>query len=547
MAGNDNHIKEWAERLEAGERDDDLLALAARLERAGLDEPTAPSVEFRRQLRRDLLNQFETTADRPARRLWRFAGSVAAIGLLAVIVVATWLSMSSARRNIPGDAPMVTGMSTPVYIPTAPVDAAALGSYGVSAPNGLEAGRTLEVTAYWHIPNDLSAAGAFAQVYNDAGQVVAEADGPIKGLGSEAYEATLVIQLPDTLPDGGYTVVFGLLDAAGGRLPLYDFVRSTVIYEESTSPLIVGSAAPAGGAVTETAITPVPSSPSGYTFLDYSVSGGIVTETIETLGETQTSNMLVPGMDVVITTRWSLPLDAEDVTAFVHLVREGNPIIAQSDAPIQVATPSDGRPSEATLTLSLPADLAPGLYQLVGGLYETATGTRLPFSTTEGETTLVTLGEYEVSDGGKPYLEEMSETIERLQSENTTPIPNLDEAERDTLVVREVSPPNGAALGGTAPVDFVVTIDYALVSQPQAILEVRVVDLQGEDGRGVGLATVDNILQGTGTTTVVVVVDFGKELAGSTELGLWLQFKPDMTAPPILIEMPEDYRWRYIR
>jgi hypothetical protein len=115
------------------------------------------------------------------------------------------------------------------------------------------------------------------------------------------------------------------------------------------------------------------------------------------------------------------------------------------------------------------------------------------------------------------------------------------------LVVREVSSPNGAALGGTAPVDYVVTINYALVSLPQAILEVRVVDLGGERGRGVGLVTVDNIFQGTGTTTVVVVVDFGKELADATELGLWLQFKPDATAAPVLIEMPEDYRWRYIR
>jgi hypothetical protein len=133
------------------------------------------------------------------------------------------------------------------------------------------------------------------------------------------------------------------------------------------------------------------------------------------------------------------------------------------------------------------------------------------------------------------------------ESENVTPVANVDEAQDDMLVVREVSPPNGAALGGTAPVDFVITIDYALISLPRAILEVRVVDLEGEDGRGVGLATVDNILQGTGTATVVVVVDLGKELAGSTELGLWLQLKPDATSAPILIEMPEDYRWRYIR
>jgi hypothetical protein len=548
MAENKNTLREWSERLEAGERDDELLEVAAWLERASIDEPSAPSVEFRRQLRRDLLNQYETMADRPVSRLWRLAGSVAAIGLLAVVVVATWLSMSSAGRNIPGDAPVVTGMPTPVYIPTAPVDAAALGSYGVNAPDGLEAGRELEVTAHWHIPGDLGGTAAFAQLRNSAGQIVAEASGTLMDLGGEIYKAGLLMRLPDSLPDDNYTVIFGLLDAAGGRLPLYDFVHSTVIYEEATSPLIVGATESASGATTETAITPAPSTPLGYTFIDYSVSGGIVTETTQTdSGESQTQFLLVPGLNVEVITRWSRPLNAGNVEAFVHLTQGSDTIIAQSDAPVRIEANSDEQTAEVTLTLAIPADLAPGEYQLVGGLYDTATGTRLSFSTADGEVTLVEMGEYVISDGGNPYLEEMNATVEGLQDENATPVFNIEEAQGDMLVVREVSPPNGAALGGTAPVDFVVTIDYALVSLPQAILEVRVVDLQGESGRGVGLATVDNILQGTGTTTVVVVVDFGKELAGSTELGLWLQFKPDAAAAPALIEMPEEYRWRYIR
>ncbi len=112
MAKNKNSMREWSEQLEGGARDEELLAVAARLERAGLDEPTAPSIEFRRQLRRDLLNQYEITADRPAGRLWRFAGSVAAIGVLAVIVITTWLSMSSTGRTSFGGAPNIGPAAT---------------------------------------------------------------------------------------------------------------------------------------------------------------------------------------------------------------------------------------------------------------------------------------------------------------------------------------------------------------------------------------------------------------------------------------------------
>jgi hypothetical protein len=410
----------------------------------------------------------------------------------------------------------------------------------------------LEVTAFWHIPGALNGTAAFAQLRNDAGQIVAEASGILMDVGSENYKAVLLMRLPNSLPDGGYRVVFGLLDETGARLPLYDFVRSSVIFEYAADPLTVGAIGPADSAPSEAGPVATGMPPDGgrYSFLGYSISGGIVTETTQTDGgEVQTQSLLVPGMDVEVITLWSLPADAGDVTAFVHLVREGNPIVAQSDAPIRAATAADGEPAEAILTLNLPADLAPGAYQLVGGLYEAATGARLPFNTEEGEVTLIEIGEYVVSNGGNASLEEMDETIERLQreSENVTPVANVDEALDDMLVVREVLPPNGAAIGGTTPVDFVVTVDYALISLPQAILEVRVVDLEGEDGRGVGLATVDNILQGTGTATAVVVVDLGKELSGSTELGLWLQLKPDAASAPILIEMPEDYRWRYIR
>lgn len=570
MAENKNTMREWSERLEVGKRDDELLEVAARLERAGRDEPSAPSVEFRRQLRRDLLNQYETAADKPARRLWRLAGSVAAVGLLAVIVIITWLSMSSAGRTIPGDAAVAGGAATPVNIaiapwlslppggtttdmniPTAPVPAASLGAYGISAPNGLAPGQPLEVTARWHIPAELGAAGAFAQIHNDAGQIVADASGPIQALGSEVYEFNLAIPLPDTLPDGSYTVLFGLLDAASARLPLYDLVNSAVIYEESSSPLVVGPAQPTGSEATEMPITPTPPL-SGYTLLDYSVTGGIVTETMETdSGETQTQSLLVPGMTVEVVTRWSRPTDAGDMTAFVHLVQSGDAIVAQSDAPVSVEANSDGQAAEVTLTLVIPADLAPGEYQLVGGLYDMASGARLPFSTAEGEVTLVVMGEYVVSEGGDSNLDQMNEAVIELQDENQSLItlqpPN--EAGNNLVTVIDVEPAAGTVVSGTAPIHFRITLSYSLDSLSSAFLEARVVEPAAGDGRQLGKATAD--LSGrNGALELEIVVDptstlYG--LSGPADLGLEFEIRPDAAgeAIPFVIETPGDVHWRY--
>lgn len=111
------------------------------------------------------------------------------------------------------------------------------------------------------------------------------------------------------------------------------------------------------------------------------------------------------------------------------------------------------------------------------------------------------------------------------------------------LIVRDVTPAGGTIISGTSPIDFTVTVDYVLGSLLEATLEVRVTDLQGESGRGVGLA-VREIYQGTGGATLVISVD-PAELPNATDLGLWLQIKPDGSSTPIAIDMPEEYRWRY--
>jgi len=89
---------------------------------------------------------------------------------------------------------------------------------------------------------------------------------------------------------------------------------------------------------------------------------------------------------VNVTLRWATDgYPDADYTVFLHLVPadDGEQVVAQGDAP-----PLDGRwPTslwrpgaelDDTHTIPLPADLPPGVYRLLVGLYDPVTGARLP-------------------------------------------------------------------------------------------------------------------------------------------------------------------------
>ena len=395
MAMDKNDLGKWADRMEDGERDDELLAVAAELERAGLNEPSAMPLEFRRQLRRDLLNQFEASAESPVRRLWRLAASTLAVGLLGALVFALWMSMSSAGRDTPG-------------VPAVVVDATA---------------------------------------------------------------------------------------------------------------------------------TPLP---SGYVFLDYSLGGGLISGALESKPGEQASPALLPGRAAEIITHWSPPAKAGPIPLFsIHLLDDQGNTVAQADAPLEAMAHVAGQMAEAIVMLDIPAGLAPGVYTMDGGLFDKATGARLTFDTPEGEVSLF--------------------RAEFVVAENSA-------EENDQLKVVDVQPVVGTLLTGTEPLQFNITVEHALSSLPQAILEVRVMaftgkivrgsgsydgsdytilwtEIENNGGRSVGLTTVD-LDQGVSRSTIEVEVNT-EELLGLTNLGLWLQIKPDASSPPLLIEMPDEYHWRY--
>ena len=92
------------------------------------------------------------------------------------------------------------------------------------------------------------------------------------------------------------------------------------------------------------------------------------------------------GDDLTWTLRWQATAPVSfDYTAFVHLLDDAGNKVAQLDwQPHDTAglLPATAwpvrRPVVDTQTLAVPADLPPGTYRLIGGLYNWQDGTRLP-------------------------------------------------------------------------------------------------------------------------------------------------------------------------
>lgn len=105
---------------------------------------------------------------------------------------------------------------------------------------------------------------------------------------------------------------------------------------------------------------------------------------LQLLGMDQLSTRLQPGADLTVRLLWSTGAPvAADYSVFVHLVDENGVPLAQSDrAPENGFYPTSAwrvdEPVADWYTLAVPADAPPGECRLVAGLYQPATGERLP-------------------------------------------------------------------------------------------------------------------------------------------------------------------------
>jgi hypothetical protein len=231
----------------------------------------------------------------------------------------------------------------------------------------LEPGTPLTVTVVWQAQQAPAADyTAFAHLVDEAGQGWAGDDHqPYDGLyptsawgAGEMVRDRFSLTLPAAAPPGLYRLEIGWYDPASGER------------------LDVGS-----DSSLRLAVLPVAWSGTGRAALEPLTAR--FGEAIDLEGWTWRAS---PG-ELAVTLRWSAAATpAADYTVFVHLVRPGeDQALAQGDAP-----PLDGRwPTSLWLAgvrlddehrVALPGDLPPGPYELLIGLYEPATGARLPLA-----------------------------------------------------------------------------------------------------------------------------------------------------------------------
>ncbi len=183
----------------------------------------------------------------------------------------------------------------------------------------------------------------------------------------------IAMTLPAGVPPGPYDLMAALLDASG---------RPISLAGQGAEPVA------ALGAVTVTTTTS-PVSLSALPIqepLHVQGSGvgddGVKLDGIDFLGSSRSDGPYLPGDDLAVSLFW-LPLGplVPDHHFFLQLLdKEGRPV-ANSEGPPLANYPTSawatGIPLQTQHRLRIPADLAPGDYALIAGLFDPATGGRL--------------------------------------------------------------------------------------------------------------------------------------------------------------------------
>jgi 4-amino-4-deoxy-L-arabinose transferase-like glycosyltransferase len=303
----------------------------------------------------------------PAR--WHKMLAWALSALMLAFAVGAWLGILIPAYR---PAPRVSPDAVPQPLDWQVGDDVRLLGYDISPPT-VDPGQTVTVTLYWEPLDQIDRNyTVFVQLFGLDGARVGGRD-TYPGLGNDPTiylgpgeiiaDSIPVPVAPDAEGPILLDVVAGLHDLASGeRLPTRDAAGSPVEYP------VIGAVKLSG------------SGHAAPSYEDEAVFQGGLALAGYDLSETA----LTPGAALDVTLIWDAagPLPV-DYTVFVHLVDEAGQIAAQGDAP-----PRGGRYPTTTWgagerfpdphTLALPADLPPGAYALLVGLYDPLSGARLP-------------------------------------------------------------------------------------------------------------------------------------------------------------------------
>ena len=304
---------------------------------------------------------------------------------------ATSLDLGQVEISAPPTAPPIHTL--PIEQPLDAILDDALSLVGYSAtPGPLQPGEDLAVSLFWQaLPglSDFAPGDLFTviQLLDDNDHVVAAWEGPpvawhpthTWGTG-ELVHSQHAIRLPATVPNGRYRLVAGVFDAdSGQRLTARWGKGPWGLLKQSRDTVPLGTVDVAGR---EHIMTP----PQLRTPLQAELA-----DVGRLLGYVLPAMEVTPGGTLDLTLYWQVNESTGDrLSVFVHLLDAQDTIIGQSDGePGNGAYPTSSWVPGETLTdrrtLTVRADAPAGPATLVVGLYDPATGKRVPWLDATGQ------------------------------------------------------------------------------------------------------------------------------------------------------------------
>lgn len=341
----------------------------------------------------DSIPRIWARVDRKAaqRRVLRFGGSWVTTGALAILAgVLIWMiSVTGPSNENPGGQSAAGSASgsavpvpTPVVIVPTPIPGLAIFGGNITLIDGdlaetrFVAGSTISLTLHWQAHAAMTTSyNVSVHVLDVEGNLVAQSDS-IPGDGAhpttnwlpgETVADQHQFVLPDSLATGRYELAAGVYDAANGARLLTDngesIVRFATIDVQGISYRV------------------------GEDFGEFATL----------LGFDLASDRLAAGDAVEMTLYWRARAQtATSYTVSVQVFGENKTIMAQADSvPDGGARPTTNwQPGEVIAdryTIRLPANLPPGEYRVVMGLYDSASGIRLSTPADNQSVVLATL------------------------------------------------------------------------------------------------------------------------------------------------------------